>query len=84
LNDILNLRIIRVLEHLNDLNEPLFRFLAGDNHLEDANRSTSLALPKFRVRIESLKNVEGLNRVIELAHLIAIVSYQIEQTKRLI
>lgn len=84
LNKVLNLWVVSVFEHLDHFYQPLFGFFASLDHLEDSYCRTSLALPEFRVRVQSLEDIEGLDGVIEEPHLIAIVCYQVEKTKRLI
>ena len=53
---VLHLRIVRVLEHLDDFDQSFFALLASDDHLEYANGSTSFALPEFRVWVKALKD----------------------------
>ena len=79
LHEILYLWIVSVLEHLNDLNKSFPLLFAGNNHLEDANCSTSLAFPEFGVWIKSFQDIECFDGIVELTHLIAIIGNQIKQ-----
>ena len=57
--------------------------MTSDNHLEDANACASLALPQLGVGVEPLKDVKRLRCVVELSHLVAVVSDELEKTERL-
>lgn len=61
LNEVLNLWVVSVLEHLNDLDQSLFRLFSRDHHLENSDRRTSLSFPELRVWVESLKHVKCLD-----------------------
>ena len=77
LDEVFHLRVVRILQHLDDLDESLLALLTCNNHLENTDGSATLALPEFGVWIEALENVECLNRIIELTHLVAIVGDQV-------
>lgn len=72
------MRVARVLKHLDYLNELLLVFLPGNNHLKNTNCSTALSFPELRISIEPLKYIKGLDREVELAHLVAVVGDQVE------
>ena len=59
LDEVLNLRVVCVLQHLNYFNQSLVALFAGDNHLKNTDGGSSLTLPEFWIRVESLKNVES-------------------------
>ena len=84
LHEVFDLRVGRVLQHVDDLDEPLLVLDTCDDELEDTDSSATLALPEFRVSIEPLEHVEGLDREVELAHLVAIVGDEIEQGETLV
>ena len=84
LYEVLNLGVVGVLEHLDDFNESLVALFASDHHLEDTNCSSALAFPEFGIRVKSFKDVEGLRRVVELAHFVAVVRDQVQQRKGLV
>lgn len=84
LHEVLYLRIVRVLQHVDNLDESLLIFCSSHYHLENADGGTTLTFPEFWVSIKSLENIEGLDREVELAHLVAIVSDQIQKRQALI
>ena len=77
LNEVLNLWVARILEHIDDLDEALLVLSSSYNHLEDSDGGTTLAFPELGVGIQTLEHVEGLDRKVELAHLVAIISDQV-------
>ena len=84
LDEILDLRVVSVLKHLDDFHKSLFRLFASNDHLEYSNGRTSFALPELWIRVKSLKNIEGLHGMIEESHLVTVISYEIEKAQRLI
>ena len=77
LHKVLHLGVVRVLQHLNHLNQALLILLSCDDHLEHSDCRATLALPKLGVWIQTLKYVKGLRRVVELTHLVAVVCDQV-------
>ena len=61
LNEVLNLRVIGILKHLNNLNKSLLALFACNNHLEYSDSCTSLALPELGIWIKSLQHVKCLD-----------------------
>ena len=84
LDEVLNLWVRRILQHVDDLDEPLLVLDSRDDKLEDTDGGAALALPELGVSIEPLEHVEGLDREVELAHLVAVVSDEVEQGQALI
>ena len=76
---VLNLWIVRILQHLDDFNELFFGLLSSDNHLEHSDCCTSLSFPEFWIRVKSFKDIECFYGVVELSHLVAIVGNQVEK-----
>ena len=58
LHEVLHLRIIRVLQHLDHLNQSLLGFVTSNHHLEDSNSSSTLAFPEFRIWVQSLQHIK--------------------------
>ena len=84
LHEVLDLRIACILKHVDDLDETLLVLSSSHDHLEDSDGGSALALPELRVRVQPLKHIEGLDREVELAHLVAIVSDEVQKRKTLI
>ena len=76
---VLNLWIVRILQHLDDFNELFFGLLSSDNHLEYADCSASLSFPEFWIRVKSFEHVERFCGVVELSHLVAIIGDQVQK-----
>lgn len=69
LDNVLRLRVGRVLQDLHNVTQGLALLLAGNDHLEVADRSPPLPFPVLGVGVQPLEHVEGLGRVEKLAHL---------------
>ena len=74
LDNVLDLRIVNALKHLDNILESLFRFFSGYYHLEDSDGGSSFAFPELWIRVKTLEDVESFGRVVKLAHLIAVIS----------
>ena len=61
LNEVFDLRVVRILQHVDRINQPLFALLAHDEHLEHADGSTTFALEEFGIRVKAIKDIEGLH-----------------------
>lgn len=59
LHEVLYLRIVCVLKHLNYFHKPLFRLFACNNHLEHSDGSSSLTFPEFGIWVQSFEHIEG-------------------------
>ena len=81
LNDLFNLWIGCVLEHLDNIGQGLSFFPPSDDHLPMTNAGTTFSFPIFRVWIQPLQHVEGFGRVKELSHFVAIIGNQLEKGK---
>ena len=61
----------------------LLVLLPGHYALEYANTSSAFSLPVFWVRIQPFQHVKRLCSMPEVAHLVTVISYQLQQVKRL-
>ena len=69
LDNVINLRVRGVLEHLHDVDKGLPLLPPRDDHLKEADRGSPFALPVLGVRVQPLEHVKRLGRVVELTHL---------------
>ena len=58
--------------------------MASHDKLEDSNSGSSLTFPEFWISIKSLEHIKCLDRVVELAHFVAVVGDQVEEGEALI
>ena len=84
LDDVLNLRVLGILQHLNYFNKTFLALLSSDNLLEHSDCSSSLTFPELWICVQSLEHVECLHGEVELAHLVAVVSDQVQKRQTLV
>ena len=84
LHEVFDLRIARILKHINDFNESLFVLGSRYDHLEDSDGGSTLALPELWICVKPFKNIEGLDGEVELAHLVAVVCDEVQKRKTLV
>lgn len=79
LHEVFDLWVISILKHLNNFNQSLLALFPCYHHLEHSDCCSSLALPELGVWIKSLEHVKGLDRVVELSHLVAVIGDQVQE-----
>ena len=84
LDDVFDLGIISALQAGYDFRQAIVGLDASDHHLEDTDGSAALTLPELRIWVQSLKHIESLYRVKEVAHFVAVIGNQIQQREALI
>ena len=84
LDNVFHLWVVDALEHLNYILKSFFGFFASNDHLENTDRGTSLAFPELWIRVKTLEDVESFGGVVELAHLVTVISNLIQKRQALI
>ena len=79
LDEVLDLRIRSVLEHIDHLDQSLLVLSTSDDKLEDSDGGTTLTLPELRVGIKALEHIKGLHGEVELAHFVAIIGDEVKE-----
>lgn len=79
LHEVLCLGVLGVLHHLHHLDKSLLVLLTRDYHLEHSDGGPSLAFPELWVGVQSFQNVEGLHRVVELPHFVAVIRDKVQK-----
>ena len=83
LRHILRLVATRGLESVNDLAQCLARLMSGHDLLKGARTRSSLALPVLGIGIHAFHEIKCSCRIVKVAHLVAIVGDELQQTERL-
>jgi len=84
LDNVLDLRIVNTLKHLDHILKSLFGFFTSYNHLENSNRCSSFTFPELWIGVKTLKDIESFSWVVELAHLIAVIGNEVQESQALV